>query len=304
MKILILGYSKIVQRRVIKNLINKKNFKIFVATKSYKDPIPGIEKKYISYENAIKDIKPNIIFISLPNSKHYFWARKSLKSKCHTIVDKPITSNYDEIQNLIKLSKDNKKLLVEATYYNYHSQIKKIKKIFNLNKNKTIEASFIIPMPKKKSILLSKKLGGGVLMDMGPYISSIPRLFKLKNIIKKNISIKKNKNKLIIFIHFLLKFKEGLFKGKFAFGGNYTNKLVIKNNISKVVVERIFSPPDDQPLYLEYYNKKKLKKIKLKKEDCFKNFFSEVQNKLKKNKFDFYYERMLKDCHFRTNLLK
>ena len=90
MKILILGYSKIVQRRVIKNLINKKNFKIFVATKSYKDPIPGIEKKYISYENAIKDIKPNIIFISLPNSKHYFWARKSLKSKCHTIVDKPI----------------------------------------------------------------------------------------------------------------------------------------------------------------------------------------------------------------------
>ena len=27
---------------------------------------------------------------------------------------------------------------------------------------------------------MSKKFQGGVLMDMGPYISSIPRLFNLK----------------------------------------------------------------------------------------------------------------------------
>ena len=46
---------------------------------------------------------------------------------------------------------------------------------------KKINAKFVIPKPDKKSILMSKKLQGGVLMDMGPYISSIPRLFNLKN---------------------------------------------------------------------------------------------------------------------------
>ena len=32
---------------------------------------------------------------------------------------------------------------------------------------------------------MSKKLHGGVLMDMGPYISSILRLFNLKRLLKK-----------------------------------------------------------------------------------------------------------------------
>ena len=304
MKILILGYSKIVQRRVIKNLCIKKNLKIFVASKSFKNPIPGVKKIYNSYEYAIKDSKPNLIFISLPNSKHFFWAKKSLKSKCHTIVDKPITSKYKDIERLIKISKDNKRLLVEATYYNYHSQIKKIKKIFDQDKKKKIDASFIIPMPNKRSILLSKKLGGGVLMDMGPYISSIPRIFNLKNIINKKISVKKNKSKLIVSIQIHIIFKEGEFKGKFAFGGKYKNKLKIKNNLKTAEIQRVFSPPDNQQLFLKYINKRKIKRIKIKNENVFKNFFSEVRSKLKKKKFDYYYKRMLLDGYFRSNLLK
>ena len=303
MKILILGYSNIVRRRVLKNLI-KKNYKIYVATKSYENQIPGIKKKYKSYENAIKDCKPNLVFVSLPNSKHFFWAQKSLQSNCHTIVDKPITSNYEELKKLIQLSNKKRKLLVEATYFNYHSQIKKTKKLFNQKEKKIIEASFTIPMPKKNSILLSKKLGGGVLMDMGPYISSIPRLFKLTKVISKTISIRKNKKKLIISIKFVIKFKEGLFKGKFAFGGQYTNRLVIKNSLKSVKLFRVFSPPDNEHLYLKYRYKTKSKKILIQKEDCFKNFLSEVQSKLKKKKFNYYFERMLSDCSFRANLLK
>ena len=34
-----------------------------------------------------------------------------------------------------------------------------------------------IPKPKKGSLLASKKLQGGVIMDMGPYAASIIRLF-------------------------------------------------------------------------------------------------------------------------------
>ena len=69
-------------------------------------------------------------------------------------------------------------------------------------------ANFIIPKPTKKSILMSKKLQGGVLMDMGPYISAIPRLFNLKRLVSKKIEIKKNRenSRLIARLLFMIIF--------------------------------------------------------------------------------------------------
>ena len=182
MKVLILGYSNIVRKRVL-SVLKEKKIKIFIASKSYKKKIPGIKGQFQSYEQALKKCKPNIVYISLPNSKHYKWAKKSLNCKYNTIVDKPITSNMKQLDELIKLSKKNKRLLVESTFFNYHIQIKKIVRMYKNDTYKKINAKFVIPKPDKKSILMSKKLQGGVLMDMGPYISSIPRLFNLKELI-------------------------------------------------------------------------------------------------------------------------
>ena len=188
MKVLILGYSNIVRKRVL-SVLKEKKIKIFIASKSYKKKIPGIAEQFHSYEYALKKSKPDIVYISLPNSKHFKWAKKSLNLKYNTIIDKPITSNDKQLNELIKLSKKNRKLLVESIFFNYHIQMKKITRMYKNDTYKRINAKFIIPKPDKKSILMSKKLGGGVLMDMGPYISSIPRLFNLKKLIKK-----KNKN--------------------------------------------------------------------------------------------------------------
>ena len=184
MKVLILGYSNIVKKRVL-SVLKEKKIEIYIASKSYKKKIPGIKKQFASYEQALKKCKPAIVYISLPNSKHFEWAKESLNHRFNTIVDKPITSNEKQLAELIDLSKKNKKLLVESTFFNYHVQMKKIQKIHKNDRYKKIHAKFVIPKPDRKSILLSQKLKGGVLMDMGPYISSIPRLFKLKKLTKK-----------------------------------------------------------------------------------------------------------------------
>ena len=62
----------------------------------------------------MKKSKPNIVYISLPNSKHFEWAKKSLNYKYNTVVDKPITSNEKQLNELIELSKKIKKV----THYN------------------------------------------------------------------------------------------------------------------------------------------------------------------------------------------
>ncbi len=303
MKVLILGYSKIVRRRVL-SVLKEKKIKLFVASKSYRKKIAGVKRQFKSYGYALKKCKPTLVYISLPNSEHYFWAKKSLQSKFHTIVDKPITSNEKQLRELIDLSRKNKRLLVESTFFNYHLQMKKIIKIHKYDKFKRIYAKFIIPKPDKSSILISKKLEGGVLMDMGPYISSVARLFNLNTLLNKNVKIKKDKAKLITSIEFLINFKEGNYKGIFEFGGKYKNQLKIISENKSSIVERVFSPPENENLNLELITKNNTKNIKLKKDNCFRNFFAEVLKTLKEKKYSFYYKRMLKDVIFRSNLIK
>ena len=303
MKILILGYSNIVRRRVI-GVLKKKKITFFVASKTFRKKISGVKKQFKSYNYALNKCKPDLVYISLPNSEHFYWAKKSLKRKFNTIVDKPITSNEKQLEELIDISKKNKKILVESTFFNYHLQMKKIVKMFKNDSYKRIIVKFIIPKPDKKSILMSKKFQGGVLMDMGPYISSIPRLFNLKKILRKNIKIKKNKQKLIISIRFVINFKEGRYDGNFEFGGKYQNQISISNKSKKSIIKRVFSPPDDQNLNLKLISKKSKKIIQLKKDNCFRNFLTEVLKVIKERKYFFYYKRMRKDIIFRSNLLK
>ena len=302
MKVLILGYSNIVKKRILR-VFKEKKIELFVASKSYNNHIQGIKKQFKSYESAIKKCKPDIVYISLPNSKHFYWAKKSLKNKCNTIVDKPITCNEKQLKQLINLSKKNNKLLAESTFFNYHVQMKKIIKIHKKDKFKKISAYFIIPKPNKKSILMSKKLQGGVLMDMGPYISAIPRLFDLKTLISKKIKIRRNKEKLIISIKFFLNFKEGKYNGVFKFGGKYKNQIQISNKYKESIINRVFSPPSDENLKLELILKNRKKIIKMKKDNCFKNFLIEILKIIKEKKYSFYYKRMKQDIIFRSNLI-
>ena len=149
---------------------------------------------------------------------------------------------------------------------------------------------------------MSKKLQGGVLMDMGPYISAIPRLFNLKRLVSKKIEIKRNKENLIISIKFFFNFKEGKYYGIFKFGGKYKNQIKISNKYNTSIIERVFSPPDDENLYLKLVNKKRKKNIKMKKDNCFRNFFMEILKIIKDKRYSFYYKRMEHDIIFRSNL--
>ena len=252
----------------------------------------------------MKKCKPTLVYISLPNSEHFFWAKRSLNYKYNTIVDKPITSNEKQLKELIEISKKNKKLLVESTFFNYHLQMKKIIRMHKYDGFKKIYSKFIIPKPDKKSLLMSKKFHGGVLMDMGPYISSIPRLFNLRSLLKKRINIKYNKEKLIVSIKFLMNFKNGNYNGVFEFGGDYKNQLKVSDNNKTCIVKRVFSPPNNENLSLRLIYKKTKKTIKVKKDNCFKNFFTEVLKIIKIKKYNYYYKRMNEDIIFRSNFVK
>ena len=302
-KILLIGYSSIARKRYI-NTFKKNKIPFCVASKSFRKKIEGAYKHFKDYNEALNRSHANIVFLSLPNSMHFYWSKKILKLGFHLVVDKPITTKKGELDQLISIARKNKLLLTEATFFNYHKQFKFLEKFLGrLNNVEQVLANFIIPMPKQKSILLSKNLKGGAIMDMGPYAAAINRIFFKENFEQKEIIVKKNLKGLEISFDMYIKYKTKIFIGTFRFGKEYKNSLTVYNNKGFIEINRVFSPPDNLALKIIINQNGKSKSIKINKDNCFENFFLEFTKNLKEKKFTFYNNRMLKDESFRLKLI-
>ena len=302
-KVLILGHSDLAKKKIIKTFI-KHNVKFSVASKSEKNKIVGAYAQFKTYEEGLKKSSADIVYISLPNSFHYKWAKKALNCGCHVIVDKPICENIDKIKNLINLAKKSNKLLSEAIFFDYHKQISLALKLSGgIKKIRYINTNFVIPKPKINNFRNSKKLKGDVLMDMGCYASSIANIFCERKIYSKKIILKKNDFNVINSLNFIFDFSTQIYTGQFKYGGEYQNNLNIYTDKKIIQLDRVFSPPDNETLNLLVKEKNIIKTYKIKKENVFEKYFFEVIEKISKRKYQYYFEKMTNINKF-VNLLK
>ena len=301
-KILLIGYSNIAKKRYI-NVFHKNKIQFSIASKSYKKKIKNAHKQYSNYDDAITESNANLVFISLPNSFHFYWAKKALLNGYHVVIDKPLCTNFFEAKELISIAKKKNKLLSEAIFYNYHRQIEMIKDILkNNDKLNLIKTKFVIPLPHKESILMSNNFKGGTIMDMGPYAASIHRIFFNKKILSTNVKIRRNSKKLPISFEINVKYKCQNYHGLFKFGGKYENKANFFTKKKIFSIDRVFSPPENLDLYINLIQNNKIKTIKVLKDNCFENYFLNLLKKIKKKKYNFYYDQIIKDHLFREKI--
>ena len=298
-KVLIIGYSSLVKRRIISTLIRNK-ISYDIASRSKKQKDTNAENWYHGYNNGINNSNADIAYISLPNSLHYNWAIKSLNKNFHTLIDKPATLNLKQLDKLIYTSKKKKKVLSESVFFNYHLQIQSTLDKIKKNKVKRVNANFLIPKPNKKSILLSNKLKGGVIMDMGPYIAAISRLF-FKSAPKKIIKNIVFKNKISSKIEIIFIYKDSFFIGKFSHDDQYKNFIEIYLSNKTIKLSRVFSPPAQENLKVLELNEKK-NKSKIFKDDAFEKYIKDIFKKIKEKKYNYYHNQMIFDVKIRESL--
>ena len=299
MKVLILGYSDIVKRKILPAInLTKDIDKIEVASRSIKNlenPKP-VSKIYSTYKEAIEKSDAEIVYISLPNNLHFEYCMSALNSKKNVIVDKPAILNLGETYKIYQVAIENNVFVSMSCVFNYHNCWKKFNSLTNnLKNNGVLYLDFTIPKLKSDNIRMSNELAGGAFNDMAIYASTAGLLFWNRS--AEKIKIEKLDKKGLN-ITFKVSTNYGDRKemvGNFSFDKPYKNEIKFKNNNSIYQYNRVFSPPQDYETKIQISKNNKSEYIDVGKDNTFKNYLDHVTMNFKN-------KNILRDEFLRYNL--
>lgn len=103
------------------------------ALVKYNELYPNV-KTTTSWDKVLENDSITCVCIALPAHMHFTFAKKSLLAGKDVYVEKPITLNIDEAEELVKLAKENNKILMVGHLLHYHPCIEKIKEIISNGK--------------------------------------------------------------------------------------------------------------------------------------------------------------------------
>ena len=164
-------------------------------------------KNAIIFTNLKKIYKYKIFFaiICSPASMHVAHANLFLKQNIPTFIEKPFSSNHNEVIKLINKYKNKNRSISIGYVFRYHRQAQKIKKLLDsnilgkINYAKVNSFSYLPNWRNKdyrKSVSAIKSLGGGVLNELSHEIDLLYWFFgkfdyvncKLNNLKKIDIN--------------------------------------------------------------------------------------------------------------------
>ena len=174
-----IGTGKIAQK-VAKEVVTNPGHAIVSVYNRTKSKAESFAKIYNStvYESALEAINdPRVdgVYIATTNDTHFSFTKLCLKNHKPVLCEKPITGNAKELEELIKLSKENKTFLCEAMWTWFNPIAKQVKEWIRENKIGTIkevDCRFNVPLfgyKKVGSRLSNVNRYGGVLLDLGVY---------------------------------------------------------------------------------------------------------------------------------------
>ena len=137
----------------------------------------NVERYADNYDKVLKSNEFDFVYIGLPNSLHYAYAKKALENDKNVICEKPICLNQKQTKELIALALskhlyifENMKAYHSLAYKKLREDLDKIKPVRLVNLNFTKYSSkydrFKVDLPQTA---FSLEYGSGALMDLNCY---------------------------------------------------------------------------------------------------------------------------------------
>ncbi|EPQ56468.1 NAD P-binding protein [Gloeophyllum trabeum ATCC 11539] len=136
----------------------------------------GAVKAYGSYEGVYDDPNVDAIYIGTPHTHHYTNARDGILAGKHVLCEKPVTCNAAELKSLVALAQERKVFFMEALWTRFQPLTREVRRIADsgvlgepvlMHADLAFDAD-IENIPKTHR-MLDPQLGGGALLDLGPY---------------------------------------------------------------------------------------------------------------------------------------
>jgi len=252
MRLLILGYSSIAERRVIPAASKVAAIdEISIASKGRPQPNdwPKAGRFFTDYRTALHESGSDTVYVSLPNSMHEQFVMMALAAGKHVIVDKPGMITLEASERAVNEARRTSRVLAEATVFGYHPQFKMLADFVTENGPLIcVDAQFIIPPLPIANFRNSRELGGGCLLDMGPYAAGVIRLLgggSPSHIMGLVGNLHPETGVDMGFSVQARLSNGGIFSGHFSFDGEYQNRLLVVARSGSVIIERVFTPPAD-----------------------------------------------------------
>ena len=141
----------------------------------------GVTKVYDTIDQMFTDPNVDIIYITSPHNTHYGFMKKALKNGKHLLVEKSITLNSFELEEMSILAHSKGLVLAEAQTIFHMPLYKKLWQMVDdgkLGKVQMITMNFGSFKPyNMENRFFSRSLAGGAMLDIGVYALSIVRSF-------------------------------------------------------------------------------------------------------------------------------
>ena len=140
-------------------------------------------------DQAIQNFKFDAVYIAAPTGVHIDLVLQAAKYKKHILCEKSLGSNLKEVEEMVKVCKNNKVALFEGFMYQFHSQHQFVRNLIDKGEIGIpfhFQASFGFPPINENDFRYKKELGGGVVLDAGSYLIHSARHFFGKEPISSN----------------------------------------------------------------------------------------------------------------------
>jgi predicted dehydrogenase len=251
MRLLIVGFSSIVERRVLPAAARVATIdRISIVSKSRPNPVswPKQGQFFKDYAAALGS-DCDLVYLSLPNALHEPWVMAALAAGKHVVVDKPALMTAEASERAVKEARRLGRLVAEATVFGHHPQFGALSDFLaDIGPMTNADAHFIIPPLPIANFRNHRELGGGCLLDMGPYAAAAMRILgrTAASEMKALPGGVHPQTGVDLGFSVLARLGNGaIFSGHFSFEGEYQNRLLVVGRSGSVMMERVFTPPAD-----------------------------------------------------------
>jgi predicted dehydrogenase len=140
----------------------------------------GDVRAHPDYAGLIDDPEVDLVYVATHHPTHRVWAVKAAEAGKHVLCEKPLAVHHADAEAIVGAARRAGVFLMEAFAYRCHRQTRKIVDLLRagaVGEVRMVDSTFGYDAgPSPTNYLLDRELGGGSILDVGCYTTSMAHL--------------------------------------------------------------------------------------------------------------------------------